>query len=128
GDVLVVGGGLSGLALATALVERGIDVRLLESAAHVGGNLRTRRVQTADGAWLLDLGPNSFGENSEALVDLARRAGVADRMVRAPESAAKRWIWRAGRLREVPSNPLKFLASGLLPVGARLRLMREPWV
>ena len=25
-------------------------------------------------------------------------------------------------------HPLKFLFSGLLPLGARLRLIREPWI
>jgi oxygen-dependent protoporphyrinogen oxidase len=127
-DVLVVGAGLSGLALATSLVERGVGVRVLEASADVGGNLRTRRVETAEGAWLVDLGPNSFGEHSTAFVGLARRAGIEGRLVRAPASAERRFIWRAGRLREVPSNPLKFLASNLLPLGGRLRLMREPWV
>jgi oxygen-dependent protoporphyrinogen oxidase len=127
-DVLVVGAGLSGLALATSLVERGVGVRVLEASDDVGGNLRTRRATTAEGAWLLDLGPNSFGENSKAFVGLARRAGIEDRLVRAPDTAGRRFVWRAGRLREVPSNPLKFLASGLLPLGGRLRLMREPWV
>jgi oxygen-dependent protoporphyrinogen oxidase len=127
-DVLIVGAGLSGLALALGLVERGRRVRVVEASAAVGGNLRTRVVETPQGRWLLDLGPNSFGEKSEALVGLARRAGVADRIVRGSDTAGRRFLWRAGRLREVPSNPLKFLASGLLPLGGRLRMMREPWV
>jgi len=127
-DVLVVGAGLSGLALATSLRRRGVSVRVLEASAEVGGNLKTKRVETAEGSWLLDLGPNSFGENSTAFVGLAKEAGIADRLVRAPASAERRFVWRGGRLRDVPSNPLKFLASGLLPLRGRLRLVREPWV
>ncbi len=126
-DVVVVGAGLSGLALATSLAERGVRTRVIEASPGVGGNLRSKRVETAEGAWLLDLGPNSFGENSAAFVDLARRAGIADRIVRAPQSADRRFVWRAGHLREVPSNPLGFLFSNVLPLGGRIRVVREVW-
>ncbi len=40
-DVIVVGGGLAGLACAAALVGAGVDVRLVEKAAEVGGRVRT---------------------------------------------------------------------------------------
>lgn len=127
-EVLVVGGGLSGLALASALVEKGRPVKLLEAAPQLGGNLRTRRVANESGEWLLELGPNSFGETAEPLLALARRAGIGDRVVRADERATSKFLWRAGRLREVPSNPVKFIASGLLPARGVLRMLKEPWV
>ena len=43
-DVVVVGGGLAGLACARALAARGLEVRLLESGDAVGGRVRTDHV------------------------------------------------------------------------------------
>ncbi len=40
-DVLVVGAGMAGLVCATELVARGLEVRVLERAEHVGGRIRT---------------------------------------------------------------------------------------
>jgi oxygen-dependent protoporphyrinogen oxidase len=126
-DVLVVGAGLSGLALATRVAERGMSVHVLEAAPAAGGNLRTRRLNRRDGDWLLDLGPNSFGDAAAPLMDLVRLAGLEDRVVRSTVGG-RRFVWRAGWLREVPSHPLKFLTAGLLPPWGLLRLAKEPWV
>jgi oxygen-dependent protoporphyrinogen oxidase len=126
-DVLVVGAGISGLALATRLADRGVAVRVIDAAPVAGGNLRTRRAETSAGAWLLDLGPNSFGDASAPFMELVRAAGIEDRLVRST-AGGRRFVWRRRRLREVPSHPLKFLFSGLLPVTGMLRLAREPFV
>lgn len=40
-DVLVVGAGMAGLVCATELAARGLEVRVLERADHVGGRIRT---------------------------------------------------------------------------------------
>src|SRR5690349_5517231 len=51
-DVIVVGGGLAGLACARFLHHRGVDVEILEASDAVGGRVRT---ETVDG-FLLDRG------------------------------------------------------------------------
>jgi oxygen-dependent protoporphyrinogen oxidase len=127
-DVIVVGAGISGLALATALLDRGVAVRVVEASGAAGGNLRTQTVTTPEGPWLLDLGPNSFGDASAPFMDLVRTAGIEDRVVRSSGDGTRRFVFRRGRLREVPSSPAKFLVSGLLPPGGVLRLLREPFI
>ena len=52
-DLIVVGAGLAGLALARAAVGRGADVVVLEARARTGGRVLSHR--TATGAY--DLGP-----------------------------------------------------------------------
>jgi protoporphyrinogen/coproporphyrinogen III oxidase len=127
-EVLVVGGGLSGLALAEALSDKGVEVLVLEAKDEPGGNLATRVVETDAGRWVLDLGPNSFGDRCKAFNALVKRAKLASRIVPANEAAKRRLLWKDGRLQEVSSNPLKFLVSNVLPLSARVRINREPFV
>ncbi|HVC31375.1 MAG TPA: FAD-dependent oxidoreductase, partial [Steroidobacteraceae bacterium] len=52
-DLIVIGAGLSGLALARAAAERGADVVVLEARTHIGGRVLSHRTEA--GAY--DLGP-----------------------------------------------------------------------
>ena len=54
--ILVLGGGIAGLAAANALRLRGAEITLLERAPRVGGNVRT----IARDGFLAEAGPNSF--------------------------------------------------------------------
>jgi phytoene dehydrogenase-like protein len=65
-DVVVVGAGLAGLACTTALERRGVEVRLLEASATVGGRVRT---DVVDGH-LCDVGFQLLNPAYPALRDL----------------------------------------------------------
>ncbi|MGB2941593.1 MAG: FAD-dependent oxidoreductase [Candidatus Macondimonas sp.] len=55
-DTLIIGGGLSGLALAAQLAAQGRDFLLVEARDRLGGRILTRR----EGAAHYDLGPTWF--------------------------------------------------------------------
>jgi monoamine oxidase len=58
-DVLIVGAGLSGLALATKLINRGIDVRVIEARSRSGGRiLSVASTRKSIDAAYLDMGPS----------------------------------------------------------------------
>jgi oxygen-dependent protoporphyrinogen oxidase len=128
--VVVVGGGVAGLTTAYELAERsqrlgdGVRVLCLESSDRAGGNIRSEQV---DG-FTCEAGPTGFLDNAPATITLARRLGLADRMIRAKPEAADRYIYRRGGLRKVPLNPLSFLASGILSPLGKLRLLGEPFM
>ena len=65
-DVIVVGGGISGLTTAWHLKKAGVDVTLLEAKETVGGCTRTDRV---DG-FLLEKGPFNVMIRDPAFEDL----------------------------------------------------------
>ncbi|MGI8456976.1 MAG: FAD-dependent oxidoreductase [Propionibacteriaceae bacterium] len=72
--VVVVGGGIAGLAAATGLAERGIAVTLLEAEAELGGRVRAWPVDVADDPATMSRGFHAFFRQYYNLRSLLRRA------------------------------------------------------
>jgi oxygen-dependent protoporphyrinogen oxidase len=128
--LVVVGGGISGLAAAWTARRRAaalgspLDVTLLDRGDAVGGKARS----FADGGWLVEGGPGGFIGGSPELSALLAEAGLSGEALPATAAAARRFIYRRGRLREVAFHPLKMLASGLLTPAGLARLLAEPFI
>ncbi len=73
-SVVVVGGGIAGLAAATGLVERGIDVTLLERQHQFGGRVRAWPVQHGADRVTMSRGFHAFFRQYYNLRALLRRA------------------------------------------------------
>ena len=123
-NVAVVGGGISGLTTAFHLARTGQRVAVLEAAKRVGGSLETYW----DGAWRFEMGPNTVLENNESVTRLIRESGLeGERLVAAP-AGKRRYLYKDGGLIPLPGGPGGFLTTPLFPFGAKLRLLREPWI
>lgn len=128
--VVVVGGGVSGLATAFQLrdlggrVSGGVQVTVLEGSPEPGGNIRTRR---EEGGFVIERGPNGYLDNAPATEALVRRLGLEDQVLKADSAAAKRYLFRGGRLHLLPTGPLSFLVSPVLSLRGRLRVLAEPF-
>ncbi len=125
--VAVVGAGIAGLSAALTLQDGGCEVALFEASARVGGKIGSAVCQTPAGAFLLERGPNSFLGSARALWPLVARLGLADRLSPAQGRGA-RWVFRDGRLRQLPLGPLSALFGNWLPFSAKLRLASELFV
>jgi oxygen-dependent protoporphyrinogen oxidase len=123
GRAIVIGGGVAGLATAFELRERGVEALVLEASPRLGGNIRTTR----EDGFVVEWGPNGFLDSVPETLDLVRRIGAADLLRPSSDAARRRFLYRRGRLRELPESPLRFLASGILTVGGRLRVLGEPF-
>ena len=120
--IAVLGAGISGLTSAWHLRRLGHDVTVFEASERLGGNIWTDDVDGCRVEW----GPNGFLDNEPTTLELTAALGLDERLQRAREEAAIRWLFRDGRLREIPTKPPSFLLGDCLPLGARLRAMLEP--
>lgn len=118
-DVIVVGGGISGLTAAWHLKNAGIDVALLEASDEVGGCMRTEH---RDG-FLLEKGPFNVIVRDPAFEELLTSLAGDLNVVTASRAARSRYIYRHGRLMAVPTNPVSLAASGLLSFGGKCRAL-----
>ncbi len=124
--VVVVGGGISGLAAALRLMEAGADVRVLEAGSRAGGILATERT---DDGFVIERGPDSILVSKPAGVKLAERVGLASDMVGTRPSPRGAYIVAHGRLERVPEGfsllaPTRlrpFLLSPILSVRGKAR-------
>jgi zeta-carotene desaturase len=78
--VAVLGGGLAGLAAATALGSSGYDVDLYESRAFLGGRATSWPVGTGDEAEMVDNCQHVLLRCCVNLIDLYKRLGVGDKI------------------------------------------------
>jgi oxygen-dependent protoporphyrinogen oxidase len=93
--VAVVGGGIAGLTAATALVEAGHTVTVLEASERFGGQIRTER---RDG-FVIEHGAEGFIARSTAVAEICRRAGLATDLI--AQATRRSLALRDGRLVEL---------------------------
>jgi len=130
--LIVVGGGVSGLAAAHRAVElarersRPLELILLEGADRLGGTIQTER---RDG-FLVECGPDSFLSEKPWALALCRRLGVEDRLVRTDDRFRRVFVVFRGRMHPLPDGfqllaPTQlgpFLASSLFSWPGKLRM------
>ncbi|MFE6483560.1 protoporphyrinogen oxidase [Streptomyces sp. NPDC057757] len=96
--VVVIGGGIAGLAAAHRLLDRGERVTVVEASDRLGGKLLTGEIAGAR----VDLGAESLLARRPEAVGLAREVGLADRL--RPPATATASLWTRGALRPMPKG------------------------
>ena len=88
--VIIVGGGMSGLAAAYELGRRRVPFLLLEAAPTLGGVVKTERV---DG-FVIDAGPDALLTQKPAAIELCRELGIGHRL--RPQAQRGTFLVRGG--------------------------------
>jgi protoporphyrinogen/coproporphyrinogen III oxidase len=117
--VVVIGGGISGLACAYRLFTLGVPVILLEAEQRVGGLIET----VEQDGFLFETGPQSF-QGIDTVLDLIRDVGLENHLQEA-DPRAPRYVLRRGKLEKIPMSPQAILGSSLLGLGSRWRVATE---
>ncbi|SHE55754.1 oxygen-dependent protoporphyrinogen oxidase [Fodinibius roseus] len=120
----ILGAGISGLTTAYALQKEGISVTVYEQSDQVGGAIKSVR---QDG-WLVEEGPNTLMVKSQQVWDLLRELSLTDDTIRANREARRRFIAQNNTPVALPSSIGTFLKSPLISAGAKLRLLKEPFI
>ena len=135
--VIVVGGGISGLACARAIAESRsdnprIEISLLESSQRFGGNVMTER----EGDFVLDRGPDSWVTNKPEASELARALGLGDTFISTLPENRRVYIAHESALHPMPEGLVLGIPTRILPIArtplfsvqAKARMALEPFV
>ena len=123
--IAIVGAGVAGLSIAHAIRSRDprADLVVLERGERPGGNVRSEAIDGYTCEW----GPDGFLDNAPDTLRLVEAVGLSGRVCRSRDAARRRFIFRDGRLHELPGGPGAFFASGLLSARGKARLAWEPF-
>ena len=127
--VIVVGGGISGLATAYLVLRKAqsvkceLEVLLLEQEQRLGGKI----LSIKDNGFLCEWGPNGFLDSKPQTLDLCKALGASSQLLRSNDNARKRFIYSGGKLHQLPENGSSFLKSTLISWPGKLRLAMEPF-
>jgi oxygen-dependent protoporphyrinogen oxidase len=133
--IVIIGGGITGLSAAYHLTQRAaadgelLECTLIERDMQPGGKIRTERIE-ADGAFLVEGGPDSFVGQKPWAIDLARELGIDDQLIDAnPVKRSTYLLWRGkpqplpeGMMMVVPTRMAPFALSPLLSPLGKLRM------
>ncbi|MEO1495714.1 MAG: protoporphyrinogen oxidase [Planctomycetota bacterium] len=132
-SIAIVGGGVAGLAAAHRLTELAPACAwtLYESTDRLGGVLQT----TQDGPWRIEHSADNFLTRDPWATNLCQRVGLTDELLPTNTDRRGAMVIHRGRPVRVPKGFVLMsarpvwptLASPLLSVGAKLRLMSEPF-
>jgi oxygen-dependent protoporphyrinogen oxidase len=133
--IVIIGGGISGLAAAHRLTElareteQPLKITLLDSSSSLGGIIKTDH---RDG-FLLERGPDSFISEKPEAIKLAQRLDIDARLIQTNEQFRRSFIVREGRLRKVPegfqllapSRFWPFVTTDIFSLSGKLRMAAD---
>ena len=142
-QILIIGGGLSGLYTASQLQLRGLNYQLVEARDRLGGRILSRTPEDAPAEPAFDLGPAWFWPGQHRMATLVRRLGLEDRVFEQPSRGDELFevapgeihrgtfgISMAGsyRLRGGMASLIRALASKVDHIRLHTRASRLEWV
>jgi len=119
--IVIVGGGISGLSLAYAILEKepSADITIFESEKRPGGKIWTEKIN----GFICESGVNGFLDSKPKTIELALKLLLNP--LRSSDAARKRYIFSEGKLHLLPVSPISFFSSNLLSYRGRLRILYE---
>ncbi|MCF8222655.1 MAG: protoporphyrinogen oxidase [Bacteroidales bacterium] len=122
-DVIIIGAGLTGLALGVFLKEKGLTFSIIEKNENTGGVIGTRD----NNGFIYETGPNTGVLSTPELIRLFDILGDKAELETADKSASKRYIWKNGKWRAMPSGLFSAVGTPLFSLYDKFRILGEPF-
>jgi oxygen-dependent protoporphyrinogen oxidase len=127
--VIIIGGGISGLATAYYLSKGGATSTIIESRPRLGGVIQTEKIQGCT----IEAGPDSFLSVKPAAMDLIGELGLRDDVIGSNDHLRITYVRKGGKLvplpdglmMMVPTKILPLLTTGLLSTATKIRMGME---
>lgn len=121
--VIIVGGGIAGLAAAYRLKHSApeVQITLIESDDRLGGKIVTERVA----GFVIEGGPDTFLSYKPRGLGLCRDLGIENRLHGTNEKIRRTYVMRQGKLYDLPEGLTGLIPSRFGPL-AKSRLI-SPW-
>ncbi|MBT3337956.1 MAG: protoporphyrinogen oxidase [Anaerolineae bacterium] len=126
-ELIIIGGGITGLSAAWEAQKNGLSYALLEKENRWGGKVDTAIVDLPEGQAIIDGGPESFVTRKPEAWDLAGELGIQDQVIDPGGETRHMFILDGGTPVAVPLAPVKFIRSPLMSGRGKLRLLAEPF-
>ncbi len=111
-ELVIVGGGVSGLATAYYSGRRGIQSILVEKTNRLGGLIKTDRIEGCQ----LEAGPDSYIVTKPAVTELAAELGeLHSQIITSNDTARRVFIVRSGKLVPLPEGMSMMVPGKLRP-------------
>jgi len=124
-DVLVIGGGISGLASAWWLARSGLSVEVWETNNRPGGKI----LSSSQDGYLTERAASMLLNFRPEITELVRESGLEFvKSSRLPAAEASRYLLSQGRLQPLPMRMGAMFASPLWSLRGKLRLLAEPFI
>lgn len=123
-EIVILGGGISGLTTAFWMKEANSDFILFEANSEVGGKMQTEITDE----FLIDYGPNSGLDTNPHIREIIAKIGLESDFIYSNPQGIKRYILKNGELQALPMSPKSFLSTKLFSTKAKLRLLAEPFI
>ncbi len=121
---IVIGAGIAGLSFAYKLKNSQEDFWIFEKEAQARGTWQSHKYKSS----IFEFGPNTIIDKSDALREMIKSAGLEEEVLSSSLKESKRYFYRNNQLIEISSNPFKLIASKILSLKAKLRILFEPFV
>ena len=128
-QVIIAGGGITGLSAAYDLRRAGVESLVVEGNSQLGGVIRTERIEGN----LLECGPDSFISQKPAALELISELGLADDVIGSNDDRRITYIKRNGTLVPLPEGMMMMVPTRIMPIamspllswGAKIRMGLE---
>lgn len=104
--IVILGAGISGLAMGWFLKKQGLQVTLIEKSSRAGGWIQSINKE----GFLFELGPHSCraAGNGYETLQLIEELNLQDQVILADSSARQRYLFMKQQLVKLPTNPFFF--------------------